>query len=49
MKILYSWLSDFIENPPAPADLAAKLARVGLKVEEIRRPARPSPASAWGR
>ena len=37
MKILYSWLSDFIENPPAPADLAAKLARVGLKVEEIKK------------
>jgi phenylalanyl-tRNA synthetase beta chain len=37
MKILYSWLSDFIENPPSPEDLAAKLGRVGLKVEEIKK------------
>ena len=37
MKIIYSWLSDFIENPPSPEDLAAKLGRVGLKVEEIKR------------
>ncbi|HAT71923.1 MAG TPA: phenylalanine--tRNA ligase subunit beta [Elusimicrobia bacterium] len=37
MKILYSWLSDFIENPPSPQDLAAKLGRVGLKVEEIKK------------
>ena len=37
MKILYSWLSDFIENPPAPEELAAKLGRIGLKVEEIKK------------
>ncbi|MDD2804909.1 MAG: phenylalanine--tRNA ligase subunit beta [Elusimicrobiales bacterium] len=37
MNILYSWLADFIENPPPPQDLAAKLARVGLKVEEVRK------------
>jgi len=37
MKILYSWLADYIENPPAPEVLAAKLGRVGLKVEELRK------------
>lgn len=37
MKILYSWLSDFIENPPAPQDAAAKLNRIGLKVEGIHK------------
>ena len=37
MNILYSWLADFMENPPAPADLAAKLCRVGLKVEGIKK------------
>jgi len=37
MKILYSWLSDFIENPPPPQDLAAKLCRIGLKVEELQK------------
>jgi len=37
MKIIYSWLSDFIENPPAPAELAAKLGRIGLKVEELKK------------
>ena len=37
MNILYSWLSDFIENPPAPEELAAKLGRVGLKVEGIKK------------
>ncbi|MCM2267974.1 MAG: phenylalanine--tRNA ligase subunit beta [Elusimicrobiales bacterium] len=37
MKILYSWLADFIENPPPPEELAAKLGRIGLKVEELRR------------
>jgi phenylalanyl-tRNA synthetase beta chain len=37
MKIIYSWLSDFIENPPAPAELAAKLGRIGLKVEEVKK------------
>ncbi|OGR51596.1 MAG: phenylalanine--tRNA ligase subunit beta [Elusimicrobia bacterium GWA2_62_23] len=37
MKILYSWLSDFIENPPAPEDLSAKLCRIGLKVEELHK------------
>ncbi|HCC46705.1 MAG TPA: phenylalanine--tRNA ligase subunit beta [Elusimicrobia bacterium] len=37
MKILYSWLSDFLENPPAPEDLAAKLNRIGLKVEELHK------------
>lgn len=37
MKILYSWLSDFIENPPAPEEMAAKLGRIGLKVEEIKK------------
>jgi phenylalanyl-tRNA synthetase beta chain len=37
MKILYSWLSDFIENPPPPEELAAKLGRVGLKVEGIKK------------
>lgn len=37
MKILYSWLSDFIENPPAAEEAAAKLCRVGLKVEELQK------------
>ena len=37
MKIIYSWLSDFIENPPPPEELAAKLGRIGLKVEEIKK------------
>lgn len=37
MKIIYSWLSDFIENPPPAAELAAKLGRIGLKVEEIKK------------
>ncbi|HNW44958.1 MAG TPA: phenylalanine--tRNA ligase subunit beta [Elusimicrobiales bacterium] len=37
MRIIYSWLSEFIENPPAPADLAAKLGRIGLKVEELKK------------
>jgi phenylalanyl-tRNA synthetase beta chain len=37
MKILYSWLCDFIENPPPAEELAAKLCRIGLKVEEIKK------------
>lgn len=37
MKILYSWLSDFIENAPAPQDLAGKLNRIGLKVEGVHK------------
>ena len=37
MKILYSWISGFIENPPAPEELAAKLCRIGLKVEELKK------------
>ena len=37
MKIIYSWLSDFIENPPPAAELAAKLNRIGLKVEELKK------------
>ncbi len=37
MKILYSWLADFIENPPTPEETAAKLCRIGLKVEEMKR------------
>lgn len=37
MKIIYSWLSDFIENPPPAEELAAKLCRIGLKVEEIKK------------
>ena len=37
MKILYSWLADFIENPPTPEDVAAKLGRIGLKVEEMKK------------
>jgi phenylalanyl-tRNA synthetase beta chain len=37
MKIIYSWLSDFIENAPAPEELAGKLNRIGLKVEELRK------------
>jgi len=37
MKIIYSWLSDFIENTPPPEELAAKLGRIGLKVEEIKK------------
>ena len=37
MNILYSWLSDFIENPPTPDEMAAKLGRVGLKVEGIKK------------
>ena len=32
-----SWLSDFIENPPPAAELAAKLNRIGLKVEELKK------------
>jgi len=35
MKILYSWLTEFIENPPAPEELVRKLNRIGLKVENI--------------
>ncbi|MDP2865153.1 MAG: phenylalanine--tRNA ligase subunit beta, partial [Elusimicrobiota bacterium] len=37
MKIIYSWLSDFIENPPPAEELAAKLNRIGLKVEELKK------------
>ena len=37
MRIIYSWLSEFIENPPSPEDLAAKLGRIGLKVEELKK------------
>ena len=37
MKILYSWLADFIENPPPPQELAEKLGRIGLKVEETKK------------
>ena len=37
MKILYSWLSDFLENPPTPEDMAAKLNRIGLKVEGLHK------------
>jgi phenylalanyl-tRNA synthetase beta chain len=37
MKILYSWLSDFIEDVPSPEDLAAKLNRIGLKVEGLQK------------
>ncbi|MDA8132838.1 MAG: phenylalanine--tRNA ligase subunit beta [Elusimicrobia bacterium] len=37
MKILYSWLADFIENPPSAEDVAAKLNRIGLKVEDMHR------------
>ena len=35
MKILYSWLSDFIEAPLAPEELQAKLGRIGLKTESV--------------
>ncbi len=37
MKILYSWLGDFLENPPPPQELAAKLGRIGLKVEGVEK------------
>lgn len=37
MKILYSWLSDFIENVPPAEDVAAKLSRIGLKVEAVEK------------
>ncbi|MDO8806321.1 MAG: phenylalanine--tRNA ligase subunit beta [Elusimicrobiota bacterium] len=37
MRIIYSWLSDFIENPPPAEELAAKLGRIGLKVEELKK------------
>ena len=37
MKILYSWICDFIENPPPAEELAAKLCRIGLKVEELKK------------
>ncbi|OGS12753.1 MAG: phenylalanine--tRNA ligase subunit beta [Elusimicrobia bacterium RIFOXYA2_FULL_58_8] len=37
MRILYSWLAEFIEQPPSPEDLAIKLGRIGLKVEELRK------------
>ncbi|MDA8243801.1 MAG: phenylalanine--tRNA ligase subunit beta [Elusimicrobia bacterium] len=37
MKILYSWLADFIENPPSAEDVAAKLNRIGLKVEDMHK------------
>ena len=37
MRIIYSWLSDFIENPPPAEELAAKLNRIGLKVEELKK------------
>lgn len=35
MKILYSWLSDFIAAPLAPEELQVKLARIGLKTETL--------------
>lgn len=37
MKILYSWISDFIENPPSPEEMSAKLCRIGLKVEGMQK------------
>ncbi len=37
MKILYSWLADFMENPPSPQDVAGKLNRIGLKVEGLHK------------
>lgn len=37
MKILYSWLCEFLENPPAAEDVAAKLDRIGLKIEDMHR------------
>lgn len=33
MKIVYSWLCEYLENPPAAEELIAKLDRIGLKVE----------------
>lgn len=37
MKILYSWLCDFIENPPPAEELPGKFARLGLGVESSGR------------
>lgn len=37
MKILYSWLNDFIDGLPAADDVAAKLNRIGLKVESVHK------------
>lgn len=33
MKIVYSWLCEYLDNPPAAEELIAKLNRIGLKVE----------------
>ena len=33
MKIAYSWLCEYLENPPAADELIAKMNRIGLKVE----------------
>lgn len=33
MKIVYSWLCEYLENAPAAEELIAKLDRIGLKVE----------------
>ncbi len=37
MKILYSWLNDFIDGLPEPQDVAGKLNRIGLKVESVHK------------
>lgn len=37
MKILYSWLKDFIDLDLAPEELAGKLTSLGMEVEEIKK------------
>lgn len=37
MKILYSWLNDFVDGLPPAEDVAAKLNRIGLKVESLHK------------
>ena len=37
MKIVYSWLCEYLENPPAAEEIIAKLNRIGLKVESTEK------------
>lgn len=37
MKILHSWLTDYIDAPPGVEDLVAKLTRLGFNIEEIKK------------
>ena len=35
MRILYSWLKDYVDIPETPEELADKLTMAGLTVDEI--------------